>query len=165
MKTIHVFLTVVSTFLLVGCTQLPQVPGLKLGGGGENCGATISPSYFELIKNKTSNTYYGYAILSDRCNQYMEVPAEMNFTITDEGNVLFSKQLNVSKNDYVPYYSRISKKRIGGAIIFDVPSAVLFSSKDDYVEMVWDVDLVVNGVKKHYSEKRNVKVANIAEVE
>ncbi|MFH1521259.1 MAG: hypothetical protein ABID61_06445, partial [Candidatus Micrarchaeota archaeon] len=78
----------------------------------------IYPSYFEMVKNRTSRSYYVYFILYNKPGFPVVTPVKANITMVDnDGNTFYFQSFDVKNEDYVTYISRISKKDIGKAFI------------------------------------------------
>lgn len=157
-----------SAIILAGCNSVQQYDthsGEQPWSLFESQDAKIIyPSYFEMVKNRTTGDYYVYFILMNKPGYNVVTPVQANLTMSNNGEQFYFQSFDVEKEDYVMYYSRISKKPIGKAFIIPIDNELINTSWYSF-DMTLDLYIPDDISQKQHQENRMVKIANIAEVD
>ncbi|MFH1785892.1 MAG: hypothetical protein ABH842_05680 [Candidatus Micrarchaeota archaeon] len=163
-----IIVLIIGAFLLAGCNQTydahPAEQPFSLPFFENPETKIIYPSYFEMVKNRTTGDYYIYFILMNKPGYNIVTPVQANITMKNDGNQFYFQTFDVEKEDYVMYYSRISKKPIGKAFIVPIDAELINTSWYSF-DMTLDIYIPEDISDKLHQENRMVKVANIAEVD
>lgn len=171
MKNIFILL-IFGAIFLVGCnstkpydTSSTEQPNSLIPFMDSADSKMIYPSYYEMVKNRTTGDYYVYFILMNKPGYNVVTPVQANITMVDnDENTFYFQSFDVKKEDYVMYTSRISGEQIGKAFIVPVENELINKSWYSF-DLTLDIYIPEDIDKKQYHVYRMVKVNNIPEVD
>lgn len=171
MKKIFLLL-VIGAIFLAGCnsvkpydTSATEQPPSLIPFFDDPDSKIIYPSYFEMVKNRTTGDYFVYFILMNKPGFNVVTPVQANITMIDpDGKKFYFQSFDVKKEDYTMYTSRISKKEIGKGFIVPISSRMINQSWYSF-DLTLDIYIPEDMDRKQYHETRMVKVNNIPEVD